>query len=185
MSAYGRRNPMRIKALIILLAIIIMPSLVQAQTGCGVPSAGSDRWPVATPESVGLSSAALCPMAKWLGDSKQDNVHAVIVVRHGKLVFERYFKGNDEHLGRPAGEVAFTSDTRRPWCLSIHSPRKEKISLTTRTSWRSSELWPAETAGSQKVAKSMVSSFVSGGWRTRLATRVCCQNVVNGLLSTN
>jgi CubicO group peptidase (beta-lactamase class C family) len=103
---------MRIKALIFSLAITLLPTLTHAQSGCGVPAAGPDRWPVATPESVGLSSAALCPVAKWLADSKQNNVHAVIVARHGKLVFERYFTGADEHLGRPAGAVKFDAETR-------------------------------------------------------------------------
>ncbi|HYL60223.1 MAG TPA: serine hydrolase, partial [Candidatus Acidoferrales bacterium] len=103
---------MRFKTLLALLAITLAPALARADSGCGAPAAGPDNWPVATPESVGLSSAALCPVAKWLDDNKQNNVHAVVVARHGKLVFERYFTGADEHLGRPAGEVKFNAETR-------------------------------------------------------------------------
>ena len=80
--------------------------------GCGDPISGIDSWQVATPESVGLSKAALCPMVKWLAESKLDNVHAVLVVRHGKLVFEQYFTGDDEHLGSSAGIVAFGPGVR-------------------------------------------------------------------------
>jgi CubicO group peptidase (beta-lactamase class C family) len=89
-----------------------LPRTALAQTGCGIPIAGNDRWPVASPESVGLSSATLCPMVKWLTDWKEGNVHAVLVVRHGKLVFEHYFTGTDERLGRELGEVAFGPETR-------------------------------------------------------------------------
>jgi CubicO group peptidase (beta-lactamase class C family) len=46
-------------------------------------------------------------MVKWLDDWKQSNIHAVLVVRHGTLVFEHYFSGADEHWGRSVGEVAF------------------------------------------------------------------------------
>jgi len=51
-------------------------------------------------------------------------------------------------------------------------PESRRLRWTIKGSWRSSELWPAETAESQRVAKYMVSSFVSRGWRTRLASRV-------------
>jgi CubicO group peptidase (beta-lactamase class C family) len=79
---------------------------------CGEPISGIDSWQIATPESVGLSKAALCPMVKWLAESELDNVHAVLVVRHGKLVFEQYFTGDDEHLGSKAGIVTFGPTVR-------------------------------------------------------------------------
>lgn len=103
---------MRIRGLILLVAIAALPRTALAQTGCGIPSSGNDHWLVATPESVGLSSAALCPMVKWLTDWKEGNIHAVLVARHGKLVFEHYFTGTDERLGRELGEVAFGPETR-------------------------------------------------------------------------
>ena len=58
------------------------------------------------------SKDALCPMVKWLAESRPDNVHAVLVVRHGKLVFEQYFTGEDEHLGSKAGIVTFGPTAR-------------------------------------------------------------------------
>jgi CubicO group peptidase (beta-lactamase class C family) len=103
---------MRFKVLVLIAAIAATPWLAQAQMGCAAPSTGDDHWPVATPESVGISSETLCPVVKWLGDRKEANVHAVVVVRHGKLVFDHYFTGDDEHLGRSVGEVAFDSQTR-------------------------------------------------------------------------
>lgn len=88
------------------------PALHANPNACGDPIGGMDSWPIATPESVGLSKAALCPMVKWLAESKLDNVHAVLVVRHGKLVFEQYFTGADEHLGRSVGNVTFGPTVR-------------------------------------------------------------------------
>jgi CubicO group peptidase (beta-lactamase class C family) len=103
---------MRIEALIAAIAIAVLPKIAQAQTDCGVPGAGEDHWPVAAPESVGLAGATLCPMVRWLADWKQANVHAVLVARHGMLVFEHYFAGDDEQWGRAVGEIAFDPQTR-------------------------------------------------------------------------
>src|SRR5580692_9230452 len=93
--------------LVLSAAIALLPRIAMAQSACGTPSAGNDHWQVATIESVGLSGATLCPMVTWLSDWKEGNVHSVLVVRHGKLVFEHYFAGIDEHLDKPVGEVTF------------------------------------------------------------------------------
>jgi CubicO group peptidase (beta-lactamase class C family) len=103
---------MRIKAIVVVIGIAILPPLAQAQDGCGLPKASSDQWPVAAPESVGLTSATLCPMVEWISRSKESNVHAVLVVRHGTLVFEQYFSGSDEAWGRPIGNIAFGPEVR-------------------------------------------------------------------------
>jgi len=50
-------------------------------------------------------------MADRLAASSDANVHAVLVARGGKLVFERYFRGSDEIYGRPVGKVTFDADT--------------------------------------------------------------------------
>jgi len=103
---------MRFVALIISIGIATLPKFAQAQTDCAMPSVGEDRWPVATPESVGLASARLCEVVKLFDDWKQSNVHAVLVARHGILVFEHYFSGRDELWGQPVGEVAFGPETK-------------------------------------------------------------------------
>jgi CubicO group peptidase (beta-lactamase class C family) len=99
---------MRINALSMAIAVAMLPPLALAQDGCGLPKETTDQWSMAAPESVGLASAPLCSMVKWLDGSKESNVHAVLVVRHGKLVFEHYLSGRDETLwGRPIGNIAF------------------------------------------------------------------------------
>lgn len=103
---------MRINVAIGAIAIGVLPLVALAQESCGLPAASTDQWTVASPESVGLASAALCPMVKWLDTSKESNVHAVLVVRHGKLVFEHYFSGSDEAWGRPLGNIAFGPEVR-------------------------------------------------------------------------
>jgi CubicO group peptidase (beta-lactamase class C family) len=79
---------------------------------CGVPVARDDGWPVASADDDTLiDRGALCKMADRLAASSDVNVHAVLVARHGKLVFERYFKGSDEVHGRLVENIAFDADT--------------------------------------------------------------------------
>ena len=89
-----------------------LPAYAAPPDGCGVPAARDDGWPVASANDGKLidRGAALCRMADRLVASGA-NVHAVVVARGGKLVFERYFKGSDEINGRRVESVAFDADT--------------------------------------------------------------------------
>jgi CubicO group peptidase (beta-lactamase class C family) len=89
-----------------------LPVYADPPDGCGVPVARDDGWPVASiNEDKLIDRAALCRMADRLAASSDANVHAVLVARSGKLVFERYFRGSDEINGRPVGKVTFDADT--------------------------------------------------------------------------
>jgi CubicO group peptidase (beta-lactamase class C family) len=80
--------------------------------GCGVPVGRDDGWPVASAnEDKLIDRDALCRMVDRLAASSTVNVHAVLVARGGKLVFERYFRGSDEIYGRRVGNVTFDADT--------------------------------------------------------------------------
>jgi CubicO group peptidase (beta-lactamase class C family) len=39
------------------------------------------------------------------------NLHGIAIVRDGRLIFERYFEGEDNARGRPLGNVTFKADT--------------------------------------------------------------------------
>ena len=80
-----------------------LPVYADPPDGCGVPVARDDGWPVASVnEDKLIDRGALCRMADRLVASSA-NVHAVLVARGGKLVFERYFRGSDEINGRRVG----------------------------------------------------------------------------------
>jgi CubicO group peptidase (beta-lactamase class C family) len=84
--------------------------------GCGVPVARDDGWPVASVnEDKLIDRAALCRMADRLAALSDPNIHAVLVARGSKLVFERYFRGSDEVPGRFYGSrvenITFDADT--------------------------------------------------------------------------
>jgi CubicO group peptidase (beta-lactamase class C family) len=107
-----------------LLFATSAPGWGQTGPACGTPVALDDGWTIATPESVGLDTARLCAIAARLKETEAD-VHAVVVVRHGKLVFEQYFAGYDEPWGHGGGPRDFDATATH----DMRSASKSVISL--------------------------------------------------------
>jgi len=95
---------------------------------CGVPIAEPDGWPIAAPESVGLDGAALCALEGHYKSFTESNIHSVLLVRHGTLVYEQYFAGEDQSWGQSLGRVHFHSDTKH----DLRSVTKSVTSLLIR-----------------------------------------------------
>ncbi len=86
---------------------ICLPAIGAAQANCSPPADLKDGWRVAAPAEAGLDPALICAIGPRFEAWKEANVHAVLVVRKGALVYERYFTGEDERLGRPLGAIRF------------------------------------------------------------------------------
>ena len=99
-------------------------SLDQRNLACGSPATLDDGWATASPDSVGLDGARLCGIAARLKEMEAD-VHSVIVIRHGKLVFEQYFPGYDEPWGQGGGQHEFDATTKH----DLRSASKSVVSL--------------------------------------------------------
>jgi hypothetical protein len=63
----------------------------EPNSDCGIPSDIHDGWVNGSPEQQGVDAALLCAMGKGIADGKLPNVDSIVVVRHGVLVYERYF----------------------------------------------------------------------------------------------
>jgi len=55
---------------------------------------GTEDWAVASPESAGLSAVPLEAMEKAIRAGEFKKIGSVLIARHGKLVYERYFDGD-------------------------------------------------------------------------------------------
>lgn len=75
-----------------------------------MPAEMNDGWTRATPAQVGIDATRLCRIEKFLEQWPDHNIHAVLVIRRGKLVMDRYFTGTDERWGAPLGKVAHTPE---------------------------------------------------------------------------
>jgi CubicO group peptidase (beta-lactamase class C family) len=98
------------KSLMLLLALIALclPASAQDSKACGTPAPLNDGWTIATQADVGLDPARLCELDTFISQWPTSNIHAVVVVRNGKLVMERYFNGEDQLWGKPTGRMEFS-----------------------------------------------------------------------------
>lgn len=81
----------------------------------GIPPQTGDGWQTADPAEVGLDARKLAQAVARIRDGTYQNIHSLLIVKDGKLVFEEYFRG---HTWSYAGDqfrgdlVEFDRDTR-------------------------------------------------------------------------
>ena len=88
------------------------------------PPRTDDGWDVATLREVGIDSATMASLVDSIRQQRLPNLHSVLLVRRGKLVFEEYFEGKDERRGQPIGTVRFDRAT-------LHDLRSVTKSMTS------------------------------------------------------
>jgi CubicO group peptidase (beta-lactamase class C family) len=113
----------------VLLGLVLAAAVASAAIAaeCSVPEARDDGWQVASTESVGIDGSILCSLAGRFEEWKEANIHGVLVIRRGKLVYERYFTGFDRlHATGPA-MVAFDARTKH----DLRSMTKSFTALVT------------------------------------------------------
>ncbi|MEM7043892.1 MAG: serine hydrolase, partial [Pseudomonadota bacterium] len=69
-------------------------------------------WEITPPEDAGLRADVDEMIDEAFDRNELPDLHAVLVARHGKLVVERYYQGEDESWGRPLGNVVFGPDVK-------------------------------------------------------------------------
>ena len=78
----------------------------------GMGSAAALDWQPLSLRDAGFADDLGARLDKAIADKRIWNLHSVVVVRKGKLAFERYFEGEDTARGsRPKGVVSFKPDT--------------------------------------------------------------------------
>lgn len=114
-------------ALLVLIALARPTAVAQSNTppDCGAPAAMADGWDTVASASAGFDPAILCGIGTRFQAWAEANVHSVLVIRHGKVVYERYFAGRDERLGQSLGTIAFDASTKH----DLRSITKSVVSL--------------------------------------------------------
>ena len=109
----------------LFLILTAWSSSAQAETRpCGVPKSGIDNWQIETPEAEGIEQQSLCALIDKL-NSVNPNIHSILVVRDGRLIFEHYRKGTDEKWGVPLGEIVHGPTVKH----DVRSISKSVVSL--------------------------------------------------------
>ena len=89
-----------------------------------VPAVLDDGWTTGSLEEAGIDRHRIEEMAESILAHPDLNVHAVLIERSGRLVYEEYFSGKDELYGSPLGVVVFNRDTKH----DIRSVTKSVVS---------------------------------------------------------
>lgn len=76
------------------------------------PAELDDGWPVATPEQEGMDSTLLGGIGPRFSAWPDACAHAVVVARHGRLIYEQYFSGEDWRWTDPLGTVVFNATVK-------------------------------------------------------------------------
>src|SRR5687767_4245113 len=98
-------------SLAILAATSLIVSTVAAQNPAPAPASPrrpatlTDGWKTGSADSAGLDPVRLAALTAALRGWPELGVHAVLIERGGRLVYEEYFDGFDERWGTPLGRV--------------------------------------------------------------------------------
>lgn len=95
-----------------LLPIATLPAQVSKGEPYSVPPEQDDGWRVASPGSMGLDETRLAALSNALRAWPELGIHAIVIERGGKLVYEDYFDGFDERWGESLGHVSMTRERR-------------------------------------------------------------------------
>lgn len=77
-----------------------------------VPRKLDDGWTTASLDSVGMDRHHIEQMTEAILRYSDWNIHAVLIERDGRLVYEEYFAGEDQRWGQPLGRVNFDGQMR-------------------------------------------------------------------------
>jgi len=98
-----------------LFAVIVLALsavLSQQSRVYQTPAARNDGWQTADADSVGVDSKRLAALTQSIRNWPELGVHAILIERNGRLIYEEYFDGFDERWGTPLGRVTMTAETK-------------------------------------------------------------------------
>ena len=105
-------------AVVVIATLCALTVLTAAQSpapkpapASAIPPALGDGWTTSAPEQTGIDRHRLDQLTESIRAHPEYNVHAVLIERDGRLVYEEYFSGTDERWGQRLGHVTFTRDT--------------------------------------------------------------------------
>jgi CubicO group peptidase (beta-lactamase class C family) len=98
----------RVLALAFLTACF---ALRPALADCGKPAPATGDLPVAAPAELGLDPKSLCALDAMLDKETALNVHGILVLRHGRLAFEKYLARKDTPWGKDPGVYSYDATT--------------------------------------------------------------------------
>ena len=107
-------NMLKLFACLFSLILFIPCAAPRVSSGVSsqIPTAQPDGWQVTGADSVGVDSVALTKLTQSVRAWPELGVHAILIERNGRLIYEEYFDGFDERWGQSLGRVKMTAETK-------------------------------------------------------------------------
>jgi CubicO group peptidase (beta-lactamase class C family) len=102
---------MRVIVLTAACAMLLPINAEAATADCTAPAVMSDGWAVSSPGEQNLDAQLICSIGSGLDKLRDADPHGVVVIRHGMVVYERYFTGEDLRGWSPVGIVPHDANT--------------------------------------------------------------------------
>jgi len=126
-----RRHPRMPRALLgaFGLAIAAGGAIAQGPPSDGYrrPETRADGWTTANADSLGVDAKRLAALTQSVRAWPELGVHAIVIERGGRLIYEEYFDGFDERWGQPLGRVTMSATQLH----DIRSVTKSVVSALT------------------------------------------------------
>jgi CubicO group peptidase (beta-lactamase class C family) len=105
-----------------LLAVLIPSAAIGGRYQ--IPEVRNDGWKTAGADTLGVDSNRLTILTDSIRAWPELGVHAILIERDGRLIYEEYFDGFDEKWGEPLGAIKMSADT-------MHDLRSVTKSITS------------------------------------------------------
>jgi hypothetical protein len=81
----------------LLLTLLITVGCISCEPSYNyqIPEQTKDGWQTASLDDVGIKKTKLGDLVTHIGRKKYQNIHSLLIIKDGKLVFEEYFGGSD------------------------------------------------------------------------------------------
>ena len=77
----------------LFLSLLLLAGAADAQTRWP-----TQNWPMTTPSEVGLDAGVLAAFDADISERKYGYIDSMLVIRHGKIAYERYYGHDYEHI---------------------------------------------------------------------------------------
>ena len=95
----------------VILFAMLLPACTTTTTVTGIDKDTGNELPHGSLKSVGFDSVRINAMTSAIAQQEYPNIHSVLIVKNKKLVYEKYFPGNDEIWGTSIGMVNHSKDS--------------------------------------------------------------------------
>lgn len=102
----------RLRRGLLFLALAVLTASTSFSQVAPVTTARNDGWKTAAADSAGVDSNQLLNLTRSMRAWPELGVHAILIERNGKLIYEEYFDGFDERWGIPLGRVTMTAESK-------------------------------------------------------------------------